>query len=95
MDRLTVNVQRQCRCIDDTLLYDDSIQAAFFIACNFVDLCCKNGVTLNLTKFKLVESEVEFVGFGHLIRSSANHQRFGVHQELPYAQQPHRYLELV
>ena len=95
MDRLTVNVQRQCRCIDDTLLYDDSIQAAFFIACDFLDLCGKKGVTLNLTKFKLVESEVEFVGFGHLIRSSANHQLFGVHQELPYAQQPHRCLELV
>ena len=48
MDRLTGDIPRPCRCIDDTLTYDDSIKAAFFRACNFLDMCGNNGVTCDM-----------------------------------------------
>ena len=63
MDRLTADTLRQRSCINDTLLYNSSIQAAFFRAGDFLDLCGNYGVILNSTKFQFAESEVEFVGF--------------------------------
>ena len=63
MDRLLEDVQRKRRCIDDTLLFDDTIEEAFFRACEFLDLCGKNGVVLNPKKFQFAEENVDFVGF--------------------------------
>jgi hypothetical protein len=63
MDRLLQGMERQKRCIDDTLLWDDSIEASFFRACEFLDICGRNGVILNPKKFQFAESEVDFIGF--------------------------------
>ena len=63
LDRLLENFERQKRCIDDTLLYDDSIETAFQRACDFLDLCGKNGVILNPSKFQFAQNAVEYLGF--------------------------------
>jgi hypothetical protein len=63
MDRITEDVERQRRCVDDTLLYDDSIEAAFHRAWDFLVLCGNNGVVLNPKKFQFAEDEAEFLGF--------------------------------
>ena len=63
LDRLLEEFERQKRCIDDTLLYDETIEAAFHRACDFLDLCGKNGVILNPAKFQFAQSEVEYLGF--------------------------------
>ena len=63
MDRLLEHVERKRRCIDDTLLFDNTIEEAFFRACEFLDLCGKNGVVLSPKKFQFAEETVDFVGF--------------------------------
>ena len=63
MDRLLEDVERKRRCIDDTLLFDNTIEEAFNRACEFLDLCGKNGVILNPKKFQFAEEKVDFVGF--------------------------------
>ena len=63
MERLLSHIDRQRRCIDDTLLYDETIKEAFFRACEFLDTCGNNGVILNPGKFKFAERDVDFLGF--------------------------------
>ena len=63
MDRLLEGVENKRRCIDDTLLFDQTIEAAFFRACRFLDISGSNGVVLNPTKFQFAEDEVNFIGF--------------------------------
>jgi hypothetical protein len=63
MDRLFEDFERQVRCIDDTCLYDDTIEAAFTRACEFLERCGQNGVLLNPKKFQFAEDTVEYLGF--------------------------------
>ena len=50
------------KCVDDTCMWSDSIEAAFFQACKWLDLLAQNGVTLNPQKFQFCQKEVEFAG---------------------------------
>ena len=63
LDRLLQEFERQERCIDDTLLYDDTIEEAFHRACKFLETCGRNGILLNPQKFQLAQNTVEFLGF--------------------------------
>ena len=63
LDRLLEDFERQRHCIDDTLLYDSSIEEAFLRACAFLDRCGQNGVILNPAKFQFTQEEVEWIGF--------------------------------
>ena len=45
--------------MDDTLLYDNSIEESFSRACQFLDTCAQNGIVLN----QFSEKSVEFLGF--------------------------------
>ena len=63
MDRLLQHMERQRRCVDDTLLYDSSIEESFYRAGEFLETCGNNGIILNPKKFKFAESEVDFLGF--------------------------------
>ena len=63
MDRLLQDMERQRRCVDDTLLYDSTIEQAFYRAGKFLETCGDNGIILNPKKFKFAESEVDFLGF--------------------------------
>ena len=54
---------RKHKCVDDTILYDDSIEGAFWHAFDFLALCAEKGITLKPEKFMFCRREVDFVGF--------------------------------
>ena len=62
-DDAVADFPRKHKCVDDTLLYDSSIEGAFWHTYNFLELCAKKGITLKPEKFKFCCREVEFVGF--------------------------------
>ena len=54
---------QKTKCIDDTLLWSDTIHDCFFQAARWLDICGKHSITLNPEKFILAQDEVEFAGF--------------------------------
>ncbi len=48
---------------DDALLWAPTIEEAFHQATEWLDVCGRNGITLNLGKFRFALDEVEFAGF--------------------------------
>lgn len=62
-DDLVSDNPNKTKCIDDVLLWSDSIEESFFQVENWLDLCGRNGITLNPQKFTFVEDTVEFAGF--------------------------------
>ena len=51
------------KCIDDTLLWADDLEASFHQAVQWLDICGRNGITLNPDKFQFTQDTVEFAGF--------------------------------
>ena len=49
--------------MDDTLLFDKTIEQQFIHTCEFLDQCYRHGIIINLAKFQFAELEVDFVGF--------------------------------
>ena len=49
--------------IDDTLLWEDTLEQSFFQACQWLELCGKNGIIQNPEKFIFGADTVEFSGF--------------------------------
>lgn len=62
-DGIVAHIEKKTKCIDDTLIWSDSISDAFFQAIEWLDVCGRNGVTLNPSKFHFAEDRVEFAGF--------------------------------
>ncbi len=62
-DDITSGEQRYLRCVDDGLLYDKSIDDAFWHTYDHIKLCADNGIVFNPEKFKFARDEVEFAGF--------------------------------
>ena len=62
-DEITASIPDKTKCVDDALLWSDTIEESFFQAANWLDTCGKYGTTLNPTKFKFAQDEVEFAGF--------------------------------
>ena len=62
-DEIVSDIQRKVKCIDDAILWSDSIEEAFHHAVCWLDLCGKNGITLNPKKFVFCRTTVEFAGF--------------------------------
>ncbi|MEW8309573.1 MAG: DDE-type integrase/transposase/recombinase [Candidatus Thiodiazotropha endolucinida] len=62
-DELVSDVPNKTKCIDDVLLWSDSIEESFFQVANWLDLCGRNGIILNPRKFTFAEDTVEFAGF--------------------------------
>ena len=62
-DDAIASVERKFKCIDDVLLYDDSVESAFWHTYNFLETCYESGITLNPDKFRFCKREVEFVGY--------------------------------
>ena len=46
-DAIISDLTNKVKCVDDTWMCEDSIEAAFFQACAWFDLCTRNGITLN------------------------------------------------
>ena len=62
-DEIIAHTTNKTKCVDDTLLWEDTIEKAFFQVCEFLTLCGENGITLNPEKFQFAEDVVEFAGF--------------------------------
>ena len=54
---------RQIKCVDDTLLWADNIDQAFWQTVQWLDTCGRNGITQNPDKFVFGKDTVEFAGF--------------------------------
>lgn len=62
-DDITMDFPRKSKCIDDTILWDDSIEDAFWHTIDYLTLCGKNGIIFNPSKFHFSKDEVDFTGF--------------------------------
>ena len=64
-DTILANFTRKERCVDDTAFWDDlhDLQGHWWRNLEFLELCGKNGVILNPTKYQCCRQDVEFAGF--------------------------------
>ena len=62
-DEIVADITQKTKCIDDALLWADDIEESFWQAINWLEVCGKNGVTLNPQKFVFAADDVEFAGF--------------------------------
>ena len=63
MDLMLENTPRLKKCIDDSLLYDENIEANFYRVCEFLQKCSEQGCIFNPKKFQFGEKTVKFLGF--------------------------------
>ena len=61
--RIVKDVPRLKKCVDDCLLFDDTIEENFSRMCDFLSLCSSHGIIFNPKKFQFAEDTVKFVGF--------------------------------
>ncbi|MCW4345270.1 MAG: RNase H-like domain-containing protein, partial [Candidatus Thiodiazotropha endolucinida] len=61
-DAIITDFKNKVKCVDDTCMWENSIEAAFFQACKWFDLCARNGITLNPKKFQFAQDTVDFAG---------------------------------
>ena len=61
-DAIIADFKNKVKCVDDTCMWANSIEAAFHQTCKWLDLCAKNGITLNPKKFQFAQDSVEFAG---------------------------------
>ncbi|MPC98483.1 Polyprotein P3 [Portunus trituberculatus] len=61
-DEAITGIPRKFKCVDDTLLFDPSVEEAFWHAYDFLETCSTKGVTLKPEKFRFGRREVDFVG---------------------------------
>jgi hypothetical protein len=62
-DEIVADVPDKTKCIDDTILWSDDLEASFHQAVNWLDICGRHGIVLNPDKFVFGQDEVEFAGF--------------------------------
>ena len=62
-DEIVADIPNKTKCIDDTLLWSDSIEESFFQAVDWLDTCGRHGITLNPEKFVFASDTVSFAGF--------------------------------
>ena len=61
-DKIVMGVKNMRRVIDDTLLYEDSIEQAFYQVAEYLTLVGKNGIILNPDKFQFAADSVDWAG---------------------------------
>ena len=49
--------------MDDSLLWDNDIEGAFWHTFEYISHCAKNGIVFNEEKFQFAQENVEFAGF--------------------------------
>ena len=62
-DEITSEFERVARCVDDSLLWDESIENAFWHAFDYLKHCSSKGIVFNGEKFVFAEETAEFAGF--------------------------------
>ena len=63
MDKLIGDFKDYKKCVDDSIIWDDSIEDNFFRICEFLERCSKGGCIFNPKKFQFGSTEVDFLGF--------------------------------
>ena len=63
MDLITGDLADCERCVDDSLLWDDDIEANFHRVCTFITKCSQAGCVFNPAKVQFAETTVDFLGF--------------------------------
>ena len=61
-DEVMKDVPRKVKCVDDTLLYDSSIQESFYHTWDFLTLCAEKGIVINADKFQFCRDTATFAG---------------------------------
>ena len=61
-DDIISHVERKLKIVDDTLLYDETIEGHFFHVWDYLTLCALNGITVNQSKFVFCQDVVDFAG---------------------------------
>lgn len=62
-DEIVTDISNKTKCVDDTLLWADTIEGSFFQAVEWLDVCGRNGIILNPEKFVFSAPTVDFAGF--------------------------------
>ena len=62
-DDITANQRRKVRCIDDSLLWDDTIEEAFWHTFKYLKKCADGGIIFNKDKFQFAQKVAEFAGY--------------------------------
>ena len=62
-DDITVDFKRVSRCIDDSLLWDETIEDAFWHTFDYLRHCSANGIIFNKEKFVFASTTCEYAGF--------------------------------
>ena len=62
-DEVTKDVDKLKRCVDDNLLWADSIEEMFWRTCKYLELTSSNGYIMNTNQFVFCVRELEFVGY--------------------------------
>ena len=60
---ITAEFQKKREIVDDTLLYDDSIESLFWTTMKYIKTCADNGIIINPAKIVFGKKNVEFAGF--------------------------------
>ena len=62
-DEVVSDIGNKTKCVDDTLLWSDTIEESYFQAVQWLDICGRNGIILNPEKFIYSAPTVDFAGF--------------------------------
>ena len=62
-DEIVATIPNKTKCIDDVLLWSNTIDESFDQTVNWLDICGRHGIILNPDKFVFAEDEAEFAGF--------------------------------
>ena len=85
------DLPRKVKCVDDTLLYDSSIEESFYHTWDFLTLCAEKGIVINADKFQFCRDTATFAGL-------TKHQQVSLHQttfSLPLKTSLHQKISLV
>ncbi|MCG8044423.1 MAG: reverse transcriptase family protein, partial [Candidatus Thiodiazotropha endolucinida] len=62
-DEIVADIPNKTKCVDDALLWSDTLEESFHQAAQWLDVCGRNGIVLNPDKFVFGADTVEFAGF--------------------------------
>jgi len=62
-DEIVSDIPNKTKCVDDALLWSNTVKESFFQAVQWLDICGRHGITLNPEKFVFAQNEVDFAGF--------------------------------
>ena len=77
-DIITKEVEDMKRCVDDSLLYSQTLEGAFFQTAKYLTLMGDNGILQNPEKFDFGKKEIEWAGFlitNHSVKPLPKHTK--------------------